>query len=315
MNLNSASQLIECVPNFSEGKDEKIIRQIADAIQAVEGVKLLGIDPNKDANRTVITFAGVPTAVCEAAFQAIKKAGELIDMSKQKGAHPRIGATDVCPLVPLQGISMEETVEYARNLAQKVGTELAIPVYCYENAAFSAERRNLAFLRKGEYEGLAEKMKNPSFFPDFGEPIFNAKTGATVIGARDILIAYNFSLNTKSVEIAKQIAAEIRESGYTKIENGQKIKIEGKLKHLKAIGWYMESYGLAQVSTNLTNFRKTTLTMVFEEITKIAEKYGAQVVGTELIGLLPLKALTKGLSPSEPEKKVIELLLGIEEIV
>jgi glutamate formiminotransferase len=310
MNLNFPSQLIECVPNFSEGKDEKIIGQIADAIKGIDGVKLLEIDPNKDANRTVMTFAGEPTAVCEAAFEAIKKASELIDMRTQKGAHPRIGATDVCPLVPLKGISMSETVQYAHTLAQRVAHELSIPVYCYENAAFSEERKNLAFLRKGEYEGLAERMKNPSFLPDFGSPVFNAKSGATVIGAREILIAYNFSLSTPSVEIAKKIAEEVRESGYWKIENGQRIKIAGKLKHLKAIGWYMEDYKLAQVSTNLTNFKETTLKMVFEEISKVGEKYGVEIIDTELIGLLPLDALTKGISPFEPEKKVIELLLG-----
>lgn len=310
MNPNFPSQLIECVPNFSEGKDEKIIGQIADAIKKIDGVKLLEIDPNKDANRTVMTFAGEPTAVCEAAFQAIKKASQLIDMHRQKGAHPRIGATDVCPLVPLRGISMAETVQYTHTLAKRVAEELSIPIYCYENAAFSDERKNLAFLRKGEYEGLAERMKNPSFFPDFGEPIFNAKSGATVVGAREILIAYNFSLSTQSVEIAKKIAEEVRESGYWKTENGQKIKVAGKLKYLKAIGWYMEDYKLAQVSTNLTNFRETTLKMVFEEISKTGKKYGVEIVDTELIGLLPLDALTKGMSPFEPEKKVIELLLG-----
>ncbi len=310
MNFNLQSPLIECVPNFSEGKDEKIIGQIATAIKEIDGVKLLEIDPNKDANRTVMTFAGEPNAVCEAAFRAIKKASELIDMRQQKGAHPRIGATDVCPLVPLRGISMAETVQYAHALAKKVAEELSIPVYCYENAAFSEERKNLAFLRKGEYEGLEERMKNTSFLPDFGSPIFNAKAGATVIGAREILIAYNFSLSTKSVEIAKKIAEEVRESGYWKVENGQKIKIAGKLKHLKAIGWYMEDYKLAQVSTNLTNFKETTLAMVFEEISKIGKKYGVEIVDTELIGLLPLDALTEGMSPFEPKKKVIELLLG-----
>lgn len=313
--METHNKLIECVPNFSEGKDTQIIAQIADAIQSIEGVKLLDIDPNADANRTVITFAGTPALVCEAAFQAIKKASELIDMRQQKGAHPRIGATDVCPLVPLQGVSMEETAKYAHSLSQRVASQLAIPIYCYENAAFSKERRNLAFLRKGEYEGLAERMKNASFFPDFGEAIFNAKAGATVIGARDILIAYNFSLSTKSVEIAHQIAAEIRESGCWKMENGQKIKIEGKLQHLKAIGWYMEGYGLAQVSTNLTNFRLTNLGTVFEEISKVAAKYNVQIVDTELIGLLPQKALTKGISPLEPEKKVIERLLGIDTLL
>ncbi|GAB4476575.1 MAG: glutamate formimidoyltransferase [Thermoflexibacter sp.] len=313
-------QIIECVPNFSEGRDEEIISAIASAIQANNDIQLLEIDPNKDANRTVITFAGSPEAVIEAAFAGIAKASELIDMSKQKGAHPRIGAADVCPLVPLRGITMEETVKYARYLAERVGRELNIPVYCYEYAALRPERKNLAFIRKGEYEGLAKKMQNPDFQPDFGSPVFNAKSGATVIGARDILIAYNFNLNTQSVSIAKKIAAEVRDSG-----NGIY-----RLDHLKAIGWYMEHYGIAQVSTNLTNFRHTSLHLVFQTMSKVAQKYGTKVIGSELVGLIPLHALTDngkmeinqaidylGLSvlrPFHPEKKIIELLLGIEEI-
>ncbi|SFF20726.1 glutamate formimidoyltransferase [Thermoflexibacter ruber] len=313
-------QIVECVPNFSEGRDRKIISEIASAIQANNDIQLLEIDPNEDANRTVITFAGSPEAVVEAAFAGIAKASELIDMSQQKGTHPRIGATDVCPLVPLQGITMEETVRYAHSLADRVGRELNIPVYCYEYAALRPERKNLAFIRKGEYEGLAKKVQNTDFQPDFGSPVFNAKSGATVIGARDILIAYNFNLNTQSVSIAKKIAAEVRTSG-----NGI-----GRLNHLKAIGWYMEHYGIAQVSTNLTNFRQTSLHLVFQTISKVAQKYETEVIGSELVGLIPLHALTDNgkmeidqaidylglnvLRPFLPEKKIIELLLGIEVI-
>ena len=326
-------QLIECIPNFSEGRNKHVINVIANEIPKVQGVKLLEIDSNKDANRTVITFAGVPEKVVEAAFQAIKKASELIDMRVQTGAHPRIGATDVCPLVPLQGISMEETVKYAHHLAKKVGEILEIPIYCYENAAFMPERKNLAWLRKGEYEGLEKRMNNePNFIPDFGKAVFNSKAGATVIGAREILIAYNFNLDTKSVEVAKKIAAEVRESGYWKVENRKKIKVEGKLKHVKAIGWYMENYGFAQVSTNLTNFRQTTLQTVFETISEVAKRYNTCVTGSELVGLLPLKALKlqkqsfdlqqsvgyfglEQIRPFEAKKKIIEYLLGIEEII
>ncbi len=313
-------QLIECVPNFSEGRDKKIINEIALAIQAEKDIQLLEIDSNEDANRTVITFAGSPEAVIEAAFAGIAKASELIDMSQQKGAHPRIGATDVCPLVPLQGISIEETVKYAHKLANRVGNELHIPVYCYEYAALRSERKNLAFIRQGEYEGLAKKMQQHDFQPDFGSPIFNAKTGATVIGARDVLIAYNFNLNTQSVAIAKKIAAEVRASG-----NGTH-----KLNYLKAIGWYMEHYGIAQVSTNLTNFRRTSLHLVFQTISQVAKQYGTEVTGSELVGLIPLHALTDDgkmqineaidylglnvLRPFDPEKKIIELVLGIAAI-
>lgn len=331
-------QLIECIPNFSEGRNRAIIDQIAAAITAVKGVKLLEIDPNEDANRTVITFAGTPESVVEAAFQAIKKASELIDMRLQKGAHPRIGATDVCPLVPLQGISMEEIVKYAHFLAKKVGEQLDIPVYCYENAALKPERKNLSWLRKGEYEGLAKRMASDTdFVPDFGSTIFNPQAGAVVIGARDILIAYNFNLDTKSVEIAKKIAEEVRESGYWKMENGEKVKVTGKLKHLKAIGWYMENYGFAQVSTNLTDFRATSLQLVYETIVEVAHKYNVHVKGSELVGLIPLKAFKineknikktsqtdvneaiqyfglNQIRPFEPKKKVLEYLLGIDEI-
>jgi glutamate formiminotransferase/formiminotetrahydrofolate cyclodeaminase len=322
---NSQAPLIECIPNFSEGRDSTVIEQIACAIRNISNVKLLEIDTNEDANRTVITFAGAPEAVCEAAFQGIKRASELIDMSKQTGAHPRIGATDVCPLVPLQGISMDETVKFAHQLAQRVAEQLEIPIYCYENAALKPERKNLAFIRKGQYEGLKEKMKNTDFLPDFGKAVFNAQAGATVIGAREILIAYNFNLNTTSVEIAKKIANEIRESGSS----------PHKLKYVKAIGWYMKNYQIAQVSTNLTNFRETPVHLVFETINKIAEKYKVKITGSELVGLIPLKALAlppsfpelqnlqdtiqyfglDALRPFYPEKKVIELLLGIEEMV
>jgi len=296
-------QLIECVPNFSEGNDMAIIKQITDQIEAVEGVKLLEVDPGKATNRTVVTLVGTPDAVVEAAFQAIKKASEIIDMRKHKGAHPRMGATDVCPFVPVSNITMEETVVYARKLAERVGKELNIPVYCYENAAFTEERRNLANCRSGEYEGLAKKFEDPHWKPDFGPAKFNAGAGATAVGARDFLVAYNINLNTTSVRRANAVAFDIREKGRPQREGnsvtgkimkdaqGLPINIPGSLKACKAIGWFIEEYGIAQVSINLTNISITSVHEAFEESCKKAAERGMRVTGSELVGLIPKKAL------------------------
>lgn len=296
-------QLIECVPNFSEGNDMGILKQITDQIEAVEGVKLLEVDPGKATNRTVVTFVGTPEAAVEAAFQAIKKAAELIDMRKHKGAHPRMGATDVCPFVPIANITMEETVKYARMLAERVGKELNIPVYCYENAAFVPERRNLAFCRAGEYEGLPKKLQDPAMKPDFGPTTFNAGAGATAVGARDFLVAYNVNLNTTSTRRANAVAFDIREKGrpvregnpitgkIKKDENGNNVMIPGSLKACKAIGWFIEEYGIAQVSINLTNISITSVHQAFEETCKKAQERGLRVTGSELVGLIPKKAL------------------------
>lgn len=284
-------QIIECIPNFSEGKNANTLTAIAKAIQAISGVKLLHIDRGEAANRTVFTFAGEPQKVVEAAFQAIKVAGELIDMRTQKGEHPRIGATDVCPLVPIANITMEEVKEYAAQLGARVAKELDIPIYLYEHSAKIPNRKNLATIRSGEYEGLAQKIQLPAWRPDFGQS-FNAKTGATVLGARDFLIAYNANLNTDSVNIATQIARTIRESGQViKKENGEKVRIAGQCKSLKAIGWYIEEYGKAQVSMNLTNFKITGIHQAYEACKAAAENYGASVTGSELIGLIPLEAI------------------------
>ncbi|MEI6576365.1 MAG: glutamate formimidoyltransferase [Bacteroidota bacterium] len=295
--------IIECVPNFSEGRDMALIRQITDVAEAVEGVKLLDVDPGKATNRTVVTFVGDPEAVIEAAFRCVKKASELIDMRNHKGEHPRFGATDVCPLIPIAGISMEETAEFARRLAKRIGEELSIPVYCYENAAFTAERRNLANCRSGEYEGLPEKLKNPHWKPDFGPTVFNATAGATAVGARDFLVAYNVNLNTTSTRRANAIAFDIREKGrpvrdgnpftgkLKKDENGQEVWTPGALKACKAIGWYIEEYGIAQISINLTNISITPVHVAFEEASKKAMDRGLRVTGSELVGLIPKKSL------------------------
>jgi glutamate formiminotransferase/formiminotetrahydrofolate cyclodeaminase len=296
-------QLIECVPNFSEGNDMGIIKQITDKIEAVEGVKLLEVDPGKATNRTVVTFIGTPDAAVEAAFQAIKKASELIDMRKHKGAHPRMGATDVCPFVPVSNISMEETVVYARKLAERVGNELNIPIYCYENAAFTDERKNLATCRSGEYEGLQKKLKDPHWKPDFGPAAFNAGAGATAVGARDFLVAYNINLNTTSVRRANAVAFDIREKGrplregnpitgkIVKDAQGNQVMVPGSLKACKAIGWFIEEYGIAQVSINLTNISITSVHQAFEESCKKAQERGLRVTGSELVGLIPKQAL------------------------
>ena len=295
--------IIECVPNFSEGRNMHIIKQITDEIEAVEGVTLLDVDPGKATNRTVVTFVGHPEAVIEAAFHAIVKAGELIDMKQHKGEHPRMGATDVCPLVPVNGITMEETAQYARKLAERVGKETDIPVYLYGYAQQDTSRNDLSIIRAGEYEGFPEKIKQPEWKPDFGPLIFNTKKGATVIGARDFLIAYNINLNTKSTRIANRIAFDVREAGRIKRignpisgeialdENGEPIRIPGKCKEVKAIGWYIEEYGIAQISANLTNYNVTPVHVFFDEVNDSAYSRGVRVTGSELVGLVPLNAL------------------------
>lgn len=296
-------KIIECVPNFSEGRDMAIIKQITDEIEKIEGVTLLDVDPGAATNRTVVTFVGEPEAVVEAAFQAIKKAGQIIDMRVHHGEHPRFGATDVCPLVPVAGISMEETVEYARALAKRVGEELGIHVYCYESAAFDPRRRNLAYCRAGEYEGLKDKINTPDGKPDFGPAEFNAFSGASAIGARDFLVAINYNLNTTSTRRANAIAFDVREKGRPqreggkvtgkpmKDEKGNTIMIPGTLKSTKAIGWFIEEYGIAQVSMNITNISDTPVHVAYEEVfTKAAER-GVRVTGAEIVGLVPKKCL------------------------
>ena len=342
-------QLIECVPNFSEGRNPDVIQQITDAIESVEGVKLLDADPGKATNRTVVTMVGEPEFVVEAAFRAIKKAAELIDMSKHSGEHPRMGATDVCPLIPVANISMEETVEWAKKLAERVGSELAIPVYLYEAAASRPDRKNLASVRAGEYEALPEKLRDPVWAPDFGPASFNARSGATVIGARDFLIAYNVNLNTTSVRRANSVAFDVREKGRVLREddpipgkivtdkNGEPVRIPGMLKGVKAIGWYIEEYGIAQISMNITDISATPLYEAFEACAKSAHNRGMRVTGSELVGLVPLKVILDAgryflhkqqrsagvseselikiavksmgldeLSPFDPQKKIIE---------
>ncbi len=296
-------KLIECVPNFSEGRNLEIIKQITDEIESVEGINLLDVDPGKATNRTVVTFVGEPENVIEAAFLGIKKASEVIDMSKHKGAHPRFGATDVCPLVPVAGITMEETIEYARKLAKKVGEELNIGIYCYENAAFIEERKNLATCRAGEYEGLKEKLKDNRWKPDFGSAEFNPKAGVTAIGARDFLVAINFNLNTTSVRRANAVAFDVREKGRIKRESGKlkgkilkdkdgnTLREAGTLKSTKAIGWFIDEYGIAQISMNITNISITPVHVAFEEVSKKAQQRGMRVTGIELVGLIPLQAM------------------------
>ncbi len=284
-------RIIECVPNFSEGVDEETIGSIANEISLVPGVKLLNVDPGKGANRTVITFAGEPEAVIEAAYLAIKKAAELIDMRTQKGTHPRMGATDVCPLIPISNITLDEVAVYAQQLAKQVGEELRIPVYLYEHAQADKRRRNLSVIRAGEYEGFFEKIKLPEWQPDYGPHTMNAKAGATVIGARDFLIAYNVNLNTSNTQVAHQIAQDVRESGRTLTTPNGKVKLPGTLKQVKAIGWYIEEYGKAQVSMNLTNIAITPIHQVFDEVSAKAAERGIVVTGSELIGMIPLKAM------------------------
>jgi glutamate formiminotransferase / formiminotetrahydrofolate cyclodeaminase len=343
--------IIECVPNFSEGNDPHIISQVTAEIEAVEGVRLLNVDPGKATNRTVVTMVGHPEQVIEAAFRAIKKAGELIDMSKHTGEHPRMGATDVCPLIPIAHISMEETARYAQQLAKRVGDELNLPVYLYEDAQPDKTRSNLSVIRAGEYEGFAKKISLPEWKPDFGPAVFDAKRGATVIGARDFLVAYNVNLNTTSTRRANAIAFDVREAGRVKRENGKivndengkPVNIPGSLKAVKAIGWYIEEYGIAQISINLTNINITPLHIAFDEVCRKADARGIRVTGSELVGLIPLKAMLDAgkyfllkqqrstgvsekeliriavrsmgldeLTPFKPEERIIEYMLANE---
>ena len=296
-------KLIECVPNFSEGRDQNVIRQITDAIESVEGVSLLDVDPGASTNRTVVTFVGSPDAAVEAAFRAIKKAAELIDMRRHKGAHPRMGATDVCPFIPVSSVNWEEAIECANRLGKRVGEELKIPVYLYEKAAKDKARSNLSVIRGGEYEGFFEKIKQPEWKPDFGPAVFNEKSGATVIGVRDFLVAYNVNLNTKSVRRATSVAFDVREQGRVKTEdgtpsgkpvldaNGEPVRIPGMLKHVKAIGWFVKEYGIAQVSMNLTNIEETPLHLAFDACVESAAKRGMRVTGSEIVGMVPKKCL------------------------
>jgi glutamate formiminotransferase/formiminotetrahydrofolate cyclodeaminase len=328
-------KIVECVPNFSEGRDREKIKAITREIEQTPGVKLLDVDPGESTNRTVVTFIGPPEAVKEAAFRAISKAAEVIDMAKHKGAHSRIGATDVCPFVPVSGVTMEDCVRLAHELGRRVAEELEIPVYFYEEAAQQPERRNLATIRVGEYEGLPEKLKDPEWVPDCGEPLFNAKSGATVIGAREFLIAYNINLNTRDRRLANEIALNLRESGRAKRDaednivrdaDGKTVMVPGKFKHVKAVGWYIEDYGVAQISINFTNYKITPVHIVFDEAVKEAEKLGLRVTGSELVGLIPKEALLmagryylekQGKSPGLPEEEVIRtavLSLGLNDV-
>ncbi len=323
-------RLIECVPNISEGRDRARIDAIAAVVETVEGVRLLDVDPGKATNRTVITFVGEPEPVIEAAFRLIKKAQELIDMRQHKGEHPRFGATDVCPLIPISGISMEETAEYAKRLAARVGSELSIPVYQYEFAASEEKRRNLANNRSGEYEGLAKKLKDPAWKPDHGPAEFTgsvAKSGATAIGARNFLVAYNVNLNTTSTRRANAIAFDIREAGRkVKQPDGQEVQVPGRLKAVKGIGWYIEEYGIAQLSLNLTDITVTPVHIAFDEACKAAEARGIRVTGSELVGLIPKQSLLdaadffltrqqRSLGISEREKiKIAVKSLGLDDL-
>ncbi|MEY2545520.1 MAG: glutamate formiminotransferase / 5-formyltetrahydrofolate cyclo-ligase [Verrucomicrobiota bacterium] len=296
-------KLIECVPNFSEGCDADVLRQITAAIESVDGVSLLDVDPGATTNRTVVTFVGRPEAAVEAAFRGMQKAAELIDMRKHKGAHPRMGATDVCPFIPVSNVSWEEAIACAEKLGKRVGEELKIPVYLYERAAKNPARKNLAVVRAGEYEGFGEKIKNPAWKPDFGPAEFNAKSGATAIGAREFLVAYNVNLNTKAVRRANAVAFDIRENGRVKThdgtptgkpvldEKGEPVRVPGMLKHVKAIGWYVEEYGIAQVSINLTNIDITPLHAAFDACVESASKRGLRVTGSEIVGMVPKKSL------------------------
>jgi glutamate formiminotransferase/formiminotetrahydrofolate cyclodeaminase len=331
-------KIIECVPNFSEGRNPEVISRITEAIKSVKEVKLLDVDPGKGTHRTVVTFAGEPEFVIEAAFLAIQTASQWIDMRYHQGEHPRMGATDVCPLIPVSGITMEETASYAIQLAKRVGEELHIPVYLYEESQADKNRSNLSVIRAGEYEGMAQKMQMEQWKPDFGPHTFNEKTGVTAIGARDFLIAYNINLNTTSVRIANRIAFDIREAGrvrrigdpYTgKIEtdeNGEAIRIPGTLKHVKAIGWFIEEYGIAQISMNITRYQSTPVHVAFEETVKSAMNRGVRVTGSELVGLIPLQAMLdagkyflekQGRSTGVSEEELIHIAvtsLGLDEI-
>jgi glutamate formiminotransferase/formiminotetrahydrofolate cyclodeaminase len=329
-------KLVECVPNFSEGRDKNIIKQITDAIEAVEDVTLLDVDPGAETNRTVVTFVGTPAGVEEAAFQAVKKASEVIDMRNHKGAHPRMGATDVCPFVPVSEVTMKDCIEISKNVARRVGEELQIPVYLYENSASTPERRNLAYVRKGEYEGLENKLKDPKFKPDFGPAKFNAKTGALITGAREFLIAYNINLNTRDVTKAKELAFIIREKGRRKRDenfqpvrdkDGKIIQIPGLFENVKGIGWYIPEYGQAQISINFTNYKISPPHIVFDKVRELALERGLVVTGSELVGLVPLEAMLmagkyflekQGISYAISEKELVHIAtisLGLSDIV
>jgi glutamate formiminotransferase/formiminotetrahydrofolate cyclodeaminase len=298
-------KIIECVPNFSEGRDLDVIRQITAAIESVDCVSLLNVDPGASTNRTVVTFAGTPDVAVEAAFRGIQKAAELIDMRKHSGAHPRMGATDVCPFIPVSNVTWEEAIACAKKLGKRVGEELKIPIYLYEKAASDPSRSNLSIIRAGEYEGFSEKIKEPQWKPDFGPAVFNEKSGATVIGAREFLVAYNVNLNTKAVRRANAVAFDVRENGRVKTEDGtpsgkpvldakgEPVREPGILKHVKAIGWYVEEYGIAQVSMNLTNLEETPLHAAFEACVESAAKRGLRVTGSEVVGMLPKKCLVE----------------------
>jgi len=328
-------KLVECVPNFSEGRDLEKIKAITREIEASPQVKLLDVDPGESTNRTVVTFIGTPEGVKEAAYRAIQKAAEVIDMSQHTGAHSRMGATDVCPFVPVAGVTMEDCVKLAHEVAARVARELKIPVYLYEEAAQKPERRNLATIRQGEYEGLPEKLKDPEWRPDYGEPVFNPKSGATVIGAREFLIAYNINLNTRDRSLAQHIALNLRERGRAKRDeegkiirdaDGKAIMIPGKFKAVKAVGWYIEDYGIAQISINFTNYKISPPHLVFDEAIKEAEAIGLRVTGSELVGLIPKEAMLmagryylekQGKSPGVPEEELIDIAvksLGLEDV-
>ena len=322
-----AMKLIECVPNFSEGRDRAVIDAITEEIRGTPGALLLDVDPGAATNRTVVTFIGPPEAVEEAAFRAIRKAAQLIDMAKHRGEHPRIGATDVCPFVPVQGATMEDCVEVSRSVGRRVGEELGIPVYLYEAAATRDDRRSLADIRKGEYEALPMKHQDPSFAPDFGPGRFNPRSGATVIGAREFLIAYNVNLNTRDRKMANAIAQSIREAGKTKkAPDGTRVTVPGRFTHCRAVGWYIEEFGRAQVSINLTNYKMTPLHAVFDACCEEAERLGLRVTGSELVGLIPREALLaagdhyltkQGKTSGIPERERVHtavLSLGLSEL-
>ncbi len=328
-------KLVECVPNFSEGRNREKINAITKEIKSTPQVNLLDVDPGESTNRTVVTFIGSPEGVKEAAFKAIKKAAEVLDMSKHKGAHSRMGATDVCPFVPVSGVTMEDCIQLAHELGERVAKELGIPIYLYKEAAQKPERENLANIRTGEYEGLPEKLKDPGWAPDYGKPVFNPKAGATVIGAREFLIAYNINLNTRDRRLAHEIALNLREKGRAKRDKdgnivrdaeGKAIKIPGKFKAVKAVGWYIEDYEIAQISINFINYKITPPHVVFDETIKEAEKIGLRVTGSELVGLIPKEALLmagrhyltkQGKSPGVPEEELIKTAvssLGLDDV-
>ena len=328
-------KLIECVPNFSEGINLEIIKKITNEIELIDDVKLLDVDPGRDTNRTVVTFVGTPDMVIEAAFNAIKKASTLIDMRNHKGEHPRMGATDVCPIIPISGISIDECIEYSKILAKRVGNELKIPVFLYEESSTSPDRKNLANIRKGEYEGMEEKLLSPNWKPDFGPNLINKKAGVTAIGVRNYLIAYNINLNTKEKKLATDIALDVREAGRVKRDSSGKIlrykdgtikKKPGILKYTKAVGWFIDEYKKAQVSMNLTNYIETPIHIAFEEVRKQARERGLRVTGSEIVGLVPEKSLIDAgiyylkkqkKSTAIPNKEIIHIAiesLGLNDI-